>query len=229
MSGFPALKRHRQASSWKRFVTIPALMAVLAATSGGAAQATGASVVVPPGGTVAGHGYAYWLGVSDRNFFDTGGSPEPCQTLRADGQPIAFLGGVNTSGDIPCSVPAGRPIYVHGVSNECSTFNGDHNGFGTSPAQLQLCARHGFEHLSGAAFIDGVNVTNYRELITAADVVDVLVPTKNPFGIPGGPGTSAAYGEGLLLRGFSAGKHTIRVDSRTPGGEQTRTFIIEIR
>jgi hypothetical protein len=227
MSGSPAPKSHRQASSWKRFLTIPALMAVLA-ISGGAAQATGASVVVPPGGTVAGHGYAYWLGVSDRNFFDTGGSPEPCQTLRADRQPVAFLDGVNASGDISCRVPPGRPIYVHGVNNECSAFDGDHNGFGTSPDQLRLCARQGFEHLSGAASIDGVKVTNYRELITAARVVDVLVPATNAFGVPGGPGASAAYGEGLLLRGFPAGKHTIRVSSNTPGGKQTRIFIVEV-
>jgi hypothetical protein len=228
VSGLPALNRHRQASTWKRFLTIPALTAVLATTFGGAAQATGASLVVPPGGTVAGHGYAYWLGASNRNFFDTGGSPEPCQTLHAGGQPVAFLDGANTSSDIPCSVPAGRPIYVHGVSNECSTFQGDHNGFGTSPAQLQRCARQGFEHLSGAASIDGVNVTNYRELITAARLVDVLVPAHNAFGLKGGPGRSAAYGEGLLLRGFSAGKHTIRVNSNTPGGQQTRTFIVEV-
>jgi hypothetical protein len=48
----------------------------------------------------------------------------------------------------------------------------------------------------------------------------------NAFGISARTATSAAYGEGLLLRALSPGRHTIRVTSITPAGDQTRTFII---
>jgi hypothetical protein len=228
MHRFATLRSGRGTRIRKRYLAIPALVTALAGSAGSAAHGASLSIVVPPGGTVAGHGYAYWLAAGDRIFFDSGGSPGPCQTLYANGDAVSFLDGANTSGDINCSVPAGQPLYVHGVQNECSTFEGDHNGFGTSPPQLQLCARRGFEHLSGAAFIDGTSVSSYRELIAAAEAVEVNIPANNSFGITGGPGTSAAYGEGLLLRGLAAGTHTIRIVSITPGGDQTRTFIVHV-
>ncbi len=228
MLSLATVRSDRRASMPRRYLAVVAVVALFAGSAAGEAQATAPSIVVPSGGTVAGHGYAYWLAVGDRIFFDTGGSPDLCQTLHANGQAVAFLDGVDTSGEIQCSVPADRPLYVHGVQNECSTFEGDHNGFGSSPSQLRLCARTGFDGLGGAAFVDGASVPNYRELIAAADAVAVNIPANNSFGISGGPGQSAAYGEGLLLRGLSTGTHTIRIVSRTSGGEETRTFILHV-
>jgi hypothetical protein len=40
-------------------------------------------------------------------------------------------------------------------------------------------------------------------------VYDLHLHKVNPFGGPGGPGRSAAYGYGLLLTGLSTGTHTI--------------------
>jgi hypothetical protein len=50
---------------------------------------------------------------------------------------------VDTDQQIKCSASPGEPIYLHGIGDECSTIKGDHNGFGTSPAQLVRCARKG--------------------------------------------------------------------------------------
>jgi hypothetical protein len=185
----------------KRYLVIPAVAALLAASGGGLAQAAGGSPVVPPGGTVAGHGYGYWLAAADRVFFAYGGSPPPCQTLHADGQAVEFLDGVDTDQQINYSVPTGEPIYVHGISNECSTIKGDHNGFGTSPAQLERCARKGFKGDGGTAWLDGVKVANYRRLIAATNAVEIHVPKHNSFYIPGQSATSAGYGEGTAATG----------------------------
>ena len=125
-------------------------------------------------------------------------------------------------------MPAEEPIYVHGISNECSTVHGDHAGFGTSASQLERCARKGFKGLHGSASIDGMPVVNYRQLISAAAVVEARVPTHNAFHLAQQRLRSAAYGEGLLLRGLTPGTHTIVVKSFTPGGNQQRKFVVHV-
>jgi hypothetical protein len=212
---------------WKRTLTIPAVAALLAGAAG-AAQAAGPSPVVAPGGTVAGHGYPYWLGAANRIFFDAGGTPPLCQTLHSGGQAVEFLDGVDTDQTIRCTVPAGEPVYVHGIDYECSTLHGDHNGFGTSATQLQRCARDGFKGLRGTASVDGVRVSDYRELISAAPTAELSLPKHNAFHLPPQRVRSAGYGEGLLLRGLAAGTHTIVVRSFTPGADQRRTFVVHV-
>lgn len=207
-------------------LTLAALVILLAAL-GATAQASSASPVVPPGGTVAGEGYSHWLGVKNQVFFDSGGAPPACGTSHAPGGRVALLSGED-AGRITCDEPAGRPIYVDGVSNECSTFAGDHKGFGVSPSQLRRCARAGFAGLSGTARVDGVPVADYRSLITATGVVPVHLPPNNAFGIPPGRGDSADYGEGLLLKGFAPGRHTITITSTTPGGTHTADYTLTV-
>jgi hypothetical protein len=121
-----------------------------------------------------------------------------------------------------------EPIYVHGINNECSTVHGDHAGYGTSATQLERCARHGFKRDHGSASVDGVPVVNYRELIAAAAVVEARLPKRNAFHLAPQRLRSAAYGEGLLLRGLAAGTHTIVVKSFTAGGNQQRTFVVHV-
>ncbi len=212
----------------KSRVTILAVAMVLASAGASLAQAADGGAVVPPGGAVAGHGYTYWLAAANRIFFADGGSPPLCQTLHANGQAVEFLDGVDTDQQIKCSASPGEPIYVHGIGDECSTIKGDHNGFGTSPAQLERCARKGFKGDGGTASVDGVKVASYSRLVTATNAIEIHVPKHNSFDIPGQSGTSAAYGEGLLLRGLAAGSHRIRVKSVTPGGSQTRVFVVHV-
>jgi hypothetical protein len=215
--------------SWRRTLTIGAIGALLAAVPVVGAQAAGTSPVVPSGGTVAGHGYPYWLGVAEGMFFTYGGSPPQCQTLHANGQAIEFLDGVDTDKTITCKVAAQEPIYVHGITNECSTLHGDHNGFGTTPTDLKRCARHGFKGLRGTASVDGVPVSDYSTLTSATPVIDARLPKHNAFHLPPQRLRSVGYGEGLLLRGFAAGTHRIGVGSFTPGGNQRRTFVVHVR
>ena len=220
--------RIRCTRSWRRALTIPAVAALLAGSAGGVARAADPGAVVGPGGKVAGQGYPYWLGVADQIFFTDGGTPPLCQTLHVHGQAVEFLDGVDTDQQITCTVPAQEPIYVHGVANECSTVHGDHTGFGTSARQLEQCARKGFKGVHGTASVDGAPVADYPELISAAAVVDARLPKHNGFHLAPQRMRSADYGEGLLLSGLTAGRHTIVVKSFSPDGSQQRTFVINV-
>jgi hypothetical protein len=196
---------------------------ILAASSGAIAYAASASHVVPPGGKAAGQSYAYWLGVKERVFFDSSGSPASCETLSAPTGSVTYLVGGGA-----CTVPAGRSIYVDGVDNECSTYAGDHAGSGTSAAQLERCARAGFKAVHGTATLDGMPVTDYVQLIAAAAAVAVHVPKSNHFGLKPGSGRSAAYGEGLLLQGLPPGTHTIHITTSTPGGTNHFEYTLHV-
>jgi hypothetical protein len=220
----------RSSPSWRRTLMIAATMALLAGAAGTTASAAGPGPVVGPAGTVAGHGYSYWAGVANRIFFSHGGAPPLCQTLHSHGQEVEFLDGVDAEHTIRCRVRAREPIYVHGITQECSTIAGDHKGFGTSARQLERCARQQFRalRLRGTASVDGVAVSNYAELSSAAPVVDVRLPKHNAFHLPPLRLKSAAYGEGLLLSGLAVGTHTIVVKSFTPGGNQQRTFVVRV-
>ena len=139
--------------------------AVLLLSLGAGALAAQGTNVVPARGKVAGHGYAYWMERHWQFAFSLSASaarsPNPCHTLTANGKQVAWLIGPYSTGNHACSEPAGRPIYVNVVSAWCDTFPGDHSGFGTSDAQLQLCSK---TNLAGAgtpsAAVDGqaVNV-----------------------------------------------------------------------
>jgi hypothetical protein len=90
------------------------------------------------------------------------------------------------------------------------------------------CARRGFKGLHGSASVDGTPVIDYRELISAAPVIDARLPKHNGFHLAPQRLRSADYGEGLLLRGLTAGTHTIVVKSFTPEGNQQRTFVVHV-
>ena len=220
--------RIRCTPKWRRTLMIPAVATLLAGSAGAMARAAGSNPVVGAGGNVAGESYGYWLGVANRTFWSDGGAPPLCQMLHAHGQTVEFLDGADTDKQITCMVPAGEPIYVHGISNECSTLPGDHAGFGTSGTQLKRCARRGFTGLRGTALIDGAPVVNYRDLVSAAPVVEARLPKHNGFHLAAQRMRSAAYGEGLLLRGLSAGRHAIVVKSFTSSGDQRRTFVVHV-
>jgi hypothetical protein len=207
---------------------IPAVAALLAGSAAPAAASAGSGQVVGPGGKVAGEGYPYWLAVSNRIFWNDGGSPPLCQTLHAHGQAVAFLDGVDTDQQITCTVAPQQPIYVHGVGFECSTLNRDHPGYGTSATQLERCARVSFKGDHGAVSIDGAPVANYRKLTAAAPVVDARLPKHNAFHLAPRRMRSADYGEGLLLRDLAPGTHTIIVKSFTSVGNEQRRFAVHV-
>lgn len=184
--------------------------------------------VVSPHGKVAGHGYAYWQERFWQNLFASGRSvPKVCQTLHAGGQSVALLG-VGAAGPGPyghtCSEPAGRPVYLQAVTDECSTFKPDHNGFGTTPSQLKRCARAIYAVKNVHVWIDGRPVPHFDRFITATGVYPLHVPRKNQFGYKGRSGRSAAYGSGLLLSGLSKGIHTIWLNGSVPSAHVHLAF-----
>jgi hypothetical protein len=185
--------------------------ATLLLSLGAGALAAGGTNVVPPKGKVAGKGYAYWLERSWQRFLGRSPPANPCQTLTANGQRVGYLTLKTTAPGTDkyiCGEPARRAMYVVGLSNECSTFQGDHNGFGTTPAALKRCARTGFKGARVTTTVDGHPV-EANTLNAATGVYPVHVPKKNIFNAKPGSGQSAAYGSGLLLTGFSKGSHTI--------------------
>lgn len=202
------LRNHDSSGSLRRGLAALAATAAVLALGAPLASASPTNPVVPPGGTIDGQGYGYWSGAADAAGFDSSGTGPACVTLQApDAASVLFLATNNN----PCDVPAGEPVFIPGAGDECSTIDGDHPGFGTTPEQLEACARENFQRLNGrgTATVDGNPVADYRALISASPTVNFVVPDPNPFGLPPGPGMSAYYGEGLLLRGLSPGTHTI--------------------
>ena len=205
------VRNHDSSASRRRGVAALAVAAVAAARvrlSAPLALASPTNPVVPPGATIDGEGYGYWSGAADAELFDAGGTGPACATLKApDGASVLDLATNNS----PCDVPAGEPVFIPGAGDECSSYEGDHPGFGTAPDELEACARDGFLRVNGrgTATVDGSPVADYPELISASPTVNVVVPDPNQFGLTPGPGISAFYGEGLLLRGLSPGTHTV--------------------
>jgi len=198
---------------------------------GTVAVAAGGGVVVPPTGKVAGEGYAYYEQRSTQHMLDSSLPVQPCQTLVVHGQRVGYLT-LTTVAPSPnqytCSEPAGRPMYVVDIGNECSTKKGDHNGFGTSDPQLIKCAKALFRGITQSATVDGRSV-NVSKLITATGVFPIDIP-KNPlFPLPPGKGRSATYGPGLLLTGLSKGTHSIHEVTKAGTMVWDLTRIVHVR
>ena len=204
-------------------------VALLLAVSG-KAVAAGATSVVPPDGKIAGHGYSYWLQRSWQAVFSASAPANPCQSLTSDRRRVAYLTlktiapGADHS---TCNEPAGRPMYVVQLSNECSTFKGDHGTFGTSDQQLRQCARAMFKGAKATTNIDG-RFVNVDKLVAATDPYAVHTPKNNPYGIRPGTGRSAAYGFGLLITGFAKGTHTIHTLWRIATAKWNITFTVHV-
>src|SRR5579883_747341 len=212
-------------------VLAAALGAVLLLSLGTGALAAQSNNVVPPKGTVAGHGYAFWMQRHWQLVFslDTSlsASSNHCKILTADGKQVAFLSGPFSTGNHGCNEPVGRPIYVNLVSAECDTFKGEHPGFGTSDTQLQLCSKSFFARAGAAsATVDG-HAINVKALVTATGAFPVHAVASNPIGVSPGNGRAAAYGIGLLFTGFSIGTHTIHTIAHG-SSEQNITWTVNV-
>jgi hypothetical protein len=178
----------------------------------GAALAAAATNVVPPTGKVAGHGYAYWLQRTWQWSFSGSLRPgEACPTLTSNGQRVGLLTlGTFAPGrqKITCNEPAGRPLYLTALTDECSTLKGDHPNFGTSDTDLKRCAQTLSKPIKQTVTLDGIRV-DMKKLIASTDVFRVHIGKHNAFGAPPGNARSAAYGPGLLLTGLETGTHVI--------------------
>lgn len=218
---------HRKVSR-SRFIavglSIAAALSLSIAASG--AGATSTVRVVPVSGTVAGHGYSYWLARDIQTGYDSA-SNQACKTLTAKRQSVGLLIEPSKTGKFTCSEPAGRPVYVDEAEVYCSTFAGEHGTYGTTDRALTQCARSGFESGIGSSMsvtVDGKSV-NMAKLRVATSVFPVRAVKGNSDGAHPGSGRVAAYGSGLLLTGLGKGTHVIH-SAYDLGGNYDYTFTV---
>ena len=128
------------------------------------------------------------------------------------GQRVAMLR--STGGAVTCSEPAGRALSVGGPAWTCSTLQGDHAGFGTTPADLEKCARSNFKHdLAGVSHSVTLDGRPTRQVLIASGVF--YVPKVVRGGLCSSPcvaaptAHAAGYGYEVLLSGLSKGTHII--------------------
>lgn len=205
--------RHTPGRPWARVRRAAVIVAV--ALTGGLAIATTASAatssaVVPAGGTVADHSYGQWQAISWQYQFSHTNGGSPCSTVQTPEGPVELLAGAAAgTHTYRCAFPAGRPVYAIGLDVECSSIEAPPY-HGNTPAQLKSCARRNYRGARDVtAKIDGHTVAGYRKLVTATPVFTFRLATKNILGSAKPSGRSASYGEGLLLKGLSAGSHRI--------------------
>jgi hypothetical protein len=203
-------------------VWLIAVGAVTLLAVNGPALAASSSKVVAPHGTVAGKGYGYYAGRMWQVIFEAPAhQTNLCATAAVGGKQVAMIWSkavAKGSGSYKqtCTEPAGRPIYLQHVANECSTFKGDHAGFGTTGAQLKKCARAPFTNATGTTKVDGQTLAHPNRYLAASHAYAINLHKSNYFGYKKLHGRSAAYGYGVLLRGLSAGTHKIVVAGKIP-------------
>jgi hypothetical protein len=104
---------------------------------------------------------------------------DPCQWLTAHRQRVRYLTLTTIApgtDKYTCTEPADQPTYVVELSNECSTFNGDHGTFGTTGSALKKRARAPFQGVHETATIDGRPV-NIHQLVAATAAFPSTPPT----------------------------------------------------
>ncbi len=162
--------------------------------------------------------------------------PDTCATVTVGGQQVAMVWAAITGPGTfkqTCSEPAGRPIYLQHVADECSTFKGDHGSYRTSDAQLKKCAKHEFRNATGKTIVDGQRVPHINSYISASGAYAIdLSQNHNYFGYKKMHGRSAAYGYGVLLTGLSKGTHKIVAEGTIPSPPRFHvkvTYTIHVR
>jgi hypothetical protein len=154
---------------------------------------------------------------SAQNPFGSGGSAFACFDLGGIVAPFA-PGGVES-----CTVKPGTKIFVAANAFECSTFDGDHPGFGTTEAELRACARQNDVQVAPTVTVDGQSVP-VTEVETRP--LDIVLPADNLFGLPPGTqGLSVGHGWVALLNPLTPGTHTIVIHV----GESTITTTITVK
>jgi hypothetical protein len=203
----------RFAQSTRNRVAVLTMVVSAALVLGLGTAVANESHVVPPGGKVAGTGYAFWLKWEWQWFFSHTPPYPACETVTVNRHKVGFLGIKSIApgaSKYKCSEPAGRPLYFATFAGECSTFHGDHP-LGTSNSQLRRCARKEFTGLIPTVHttIDGHAVDVMKLVAGPTRVFRVRLAPHNFIKSKKRRGRSSAYGFGLLLTGLSKGTHVI--------------------
>lgn len=193
--------------------------------------------VLPPTSRVQGLAYGDWaakwwqyvLSVpADQN--PLAGNPDEC-IFQLEGNVGLVVGNCALLPEgtaIPCTVPAGKMLFVEVLGAECSTLEVD-PFYGGNEAELRACAE-ALVPQDLEASIDGVAVRDVSKYIVTSPLYDFTVPEDNVLGVPAGSGQSVASGAYLMLSPLSPGTHTIHLHGTYPDFEFTadKTFILTV-
>jgi hypothetical protein len=201
-----------------RLVPVAAVLG-LALTAAAVAFASPTSHVVQKGGTIAGEPYSYYMKVVWTQYFSSKTAPARCDTIKVNGVTVGVVtdfGGGNST----CSEPAGRPIYINEVSDECSSLPGQHP-LGDSNVEIAECSWNTEQYARVVASINKQNVYHFgRNSWVGTGGNGKAFPVKVPAGRFKGvrAQTVRTYGWGwsMLLKGFSKGKYTVRCTGQHP-------------
>jgi hypothetical protein len=202
-------------------VLAAALLALTLATGAGA-TVSGRSTVVPPGGSVAGQPYAYWLQQVWANWF-AAPSPGPpaCETATVGGTTVVLVEDIK-GGKSSCSAKTGQPIFVNELGKECAAIPGQHNGYGTSDSALQQCARAKVEAALISVYIDGHRLSDFGKYYwKQATAFTTAVGSGRFKGYHQTSTRASAWGWSLLFKSLPKGTHTIQCNARYRTSKKT--------
>jgi hypothetical protein len=190
--------------------------------------------VLGPHGIVAQRGSPWWVNYAQWQLLDTGGQvPANCATTTVNGQRVSVIEHLAQKPGIvhvTCRVRADLPAVLIQPVAYCTTLPHDHGRFGTTPADLQRCARHAFTHahLKVTTVLDGttIDVAPHR---AASPVQTATIPAKNAFNVTGGTRVRVASdGYILLVASLPAGRHTLSSSVRTHGKLYGATWVLNV-
>jgi hypothetical protein len=128
----------------------------------------------------------------------------------AQGQsgPIWFLAGTfGGAAERTCIIPEGKAIMFPVYDGECSFVEYPQY---KSESELSSCAKDQINKVTNlAASIDGTSIQNLKAYRVQSPMFDLVLPSKNVFGLSSGPTKSVADGFWIILQPLSSGKHEI--------------------
>jgi len=176
--------------------------------------------VAPPHSTTFGHTYGGWSAgwwqwylsiptVPDGTHPALGGD---CRTGQS-GRVFNLAADLTGSGEVSCTMPAGKAVLFAMANIECSTVEAP-PFFGADEEALRDCASCWADLIDVSslhASVDGRALTDLGSYRAASPLFTFEYPADNIFGIPGGPasGQSVSDGYWVLLNPLSAGEHTV--------------------
>jgi len=189
-------------------------------------------VAVPSAGAAPNKDLGFYLGQMWKTALETptpqnpfGGGDFLC--IKIDGVVAPMAGQEST---FTCTVKPGTRIFIAAWTTECSSFPGDHEGFGTTEAELRACAVTSDEGVTATVSITGINGGNPVPLSSVeSGPVMIHLPQDNIFEVSGAQrnGLSVAHGLVYLTDPLTAGTYTIQGLVTFPDGS-TRSFTTTI-
>jgi hypothetical protein len=210
-------------------LAVSAWLACVAFVGPSSAAGGNTAVVVPRNAVVGGLTYAQWEAKAwqwelahVRYYSST--APEPkvprCTTAGQHG-PMWFLHGdlYNGAGNAitrSCDIPAGKYLFFDQPTDECSTVEAP-PFHATTDAGLLRCARS-FGRPFSTLTLDGRPVKPSGFVVATSVFRFTMPPHNNYLLVPGATrGRGAAWGQALMLRPLSKGRHTLVRRQGAPG------------